>query len=381
MVSIQALRPPSPGPGPAASAGAAVYESGVGEIPQWRLMARRFRQSKLAVVSVFVLGLLYLTAIFATFLAPNHYDQVDAQRQNAAPSTWTWAGGPAICSEKQVLVKETFTYEYTTDCAHPVRVQLFGEGFPYKLFGLIPTKRHLMTVAPGSGTKLEIWGTDTEGRDLFSQAMVGGRISLTVGLIAVAVGTVIGGTMGTVSGYYRGPVDTLLQRFLEILLSIPTLPLWLTLAAVLPRDLPVGQRYLLITVILSLVGWAGLARQVRGKVMAYSDADYVAAARAAGSSSKRIIFTHLLPNATSHLVVTAMLAIPATIIAETSLSFLGVGMLRPGISWGVLLSDASDISSIEQWPWLLIPAVLVILAVTCFQLIGDGLRDAVDPYG
>lgn len=375
MASVQGVIGPEP---EAPAAVPVAVESGVGEIPQWRLMARRFRRSKLAVASIVILGILYLSAIFATFLMPNHYEALDANRKNAAPSTWTWAGGPAICPERQILDKTTFTYTYKSDCSNPIGVHFFGKGFHYKLFGFIPTNRHLMTV---NGEKLFLWGTDSEGRDIFSEAMQGGRISLTVGLVAVGFGTIIGGAIGTISGYFRGRIDTLLQRFIEILLCIPTLPLWLTLAAVLPRDMSVGKRYFLITVILSLVGWAGLARQVRGKVMAYSQADYVSAARAAGSSSKRIIFTHLLPNATSHLVVTAMLAIPATIIAETSLSFLGVGMLRPGVSWGVLLSDAQDISTVEQYPWLLIPAGLVVLAVTCFQLIGDGLRDAVDPYG
>jgi peptide/nickel transport system permease protein len=353
-------------------------ESDVGSIPQWRLMARRFRQSKLAVISVFILIILYLCAIFATFLAPNQYNAQDPNRKYAAPSSWTWSGGPAICAERQFLNRQALEFQYKSDCAHPVGIHFFGEGFKYKLFGLIPTRRHLMTV--GHGQKLLLWGADREGRDIFARAMQGARVSLTVGLLGVAIGTAIGATIGTISGYFRGRVDTVLQRFIEIILSIPTLPLWLTLAAVLPRGMSVTKRYFLITVILSLVGWAALARQVRGKVMSYSTADYVAAARAAGSSSKRIIFTHLIPNSTSHIIATAMLAVPATIIAETSLSFLGVGMLPPAVSWGVLLSDAQQVSTVEQYPWLLIPAALVVLAVVCFQLIGDGMRDAVDPY-
>jgi peptide/nickel transport system permease protein len=206
-------------------------------------------------------------------------------------------------------------------------------------------------------------------------------VSLTIGLLGVLIATVLGAIIGTISGYFRGAVDTLIQRFIEVILSVPTLPLWATMAAVLPRDMSVVKRYFLITLVLSLVQWAPLARQVRGKVMAYASADYVAAARAAGSSSPRIIMTHLLPNAMSHIVAVAMLAVPATIIAETSLSFLGIGMLPPAVSWGVLLSDAQQISVVLQYPWMLIPAAPVIIAVTCFLLIGDGVRDAVDPYG
>ena len=349
------------------------------DLPQWRLMARRFRRGRLAVAGAVVLLVMYLCAIFATFLAPNPYDQQDSDQVNSAPTTLVWSGGPAMCGETQYLEQSTFTYKYRSDCSKPVPIHILGSGFHYKLFGLIPTDRHLLTVqAPN---RLLLWGADSQGRDVFARAMQGARVSLTIGVLGVAVGTFLGATIGTVSGYFGGRIDTVLQRFIELLLSLPTLPLWLALAAILPTDMSVTKRYLLITLILSLVGWAGLARQIRGNVMSYASADYVAAARAAGSSSARIVFRHLIPNAASHIVATAMLAVPATIIAETSLSFLGVGMLPPAVSWGVLLSDAQSVSTVQQYPWLLIPAVLVVLAVVCFQLIGDGLRDAVDPYG
>lgn len=353
--------------------------SSTATVPQWRLMARRFTRSRLAVASGIVLAVLYLCAILATFLAPNPYDQQDSDQKYAAPSSLTWSGGPAVCSKAQYLDQAVFEYKYRTDCSQPVPIHIFGKGFEYKLFGVIPTNRHLMSLP--TEQKLLLWGADSQGRDVFARAMQGARVSLTIGLIGVAVGTFLGATIGTVSGFFGGRVDTVLQRFIELLLSLPTLPLWLALAAILPQHMSVTERYFLITLILSLVGWAGLARQVRGKVMAYSSADYVAAARAAGSSNANIVFRHLLPNAASHIVVTAMLAVPATIIAETSLSFLGVGMLPPAVSWGVLLSDAQNVSTVQQYPWLLIPAALVVLAVMCFQLIGDGLRDAVDPYG
>jgi peptide/nickel transport system permease protein len=364
-------------PGPEIQA--AVVESSVGEVSQWRLMARRFRQSKLAVAAMIILALMYLGALFATFLSPDEYDAQDANRKNAAPSSWTWDGGPAVCGVTQVLDTTNLAYKYKSDCKKAVHVHFFGEGFKYKLFHLIPTRRHLFTV--DSPNKVLLWGADTQGRDVFARTLQGARVSLTIGLLGVAISTALAAIIGTISGYFRGAVDTIIQRIIEIILSVPTLPLWATMAAVLPRDMSVTKRYFLITLVLSLVGWAGLARQVRGKVMAYASADYVAAAKAAGSSHRRIIFTHLLPNAMSHIVAVAMLAIPATIIAETSLSFLGIGMLPPAVSWGVLLSDAQQISVVLQYPWMLIPAAAVVVAVTCFQLIGDGVRDAVDPYG
>ncbi len=353
--------------------------SDVGDVSQWRLMWRRFKQSKLAVGGGIILLVMYAIALFAPFLSPNEPNQVDSDAANIQPSKLTWNGGLAICGQSQKLNQETFTWEYTIDCNKPTAIQWFGHGHEYKMFGLIPTDRHLVT-AP-KPAKLYLWGGDEEGRDVFSRALTGARVSLTIGMFGVGIATIIAAVVGTISGYFGGLVDNVLQRIIEVILSVPTLPLWATMAAVLPRDMSVTKRYFLITVILSLVAWAGLARQVRGKVMAYSGADYVAAARAAGSGHSRIILTHMVPNSVSHLVVVTMLAIPGTIIAETSLSFLGIGMLPPAISWGVLLQDAQKVQVVTQYPWLLIPAVMVVLAVTCFQLLGDGVRDAVDPYG
>ncbi len=371
--------PPAPIPEIAGTPAPTSPDGGTATLPQWRLMARRFCKSRLAVAGSIVLAVLYACAVLAPFLSPNPYQQQDANLKNASPTSIVWSGGPAICSRQQQLDTETFTYEYRSDCGSSVPLRFFGEGYDYKLFGLIPTDRHLVTV--DQPHTLLLWGADSAGRDVFARSMQGARVSLTIGLLGVAVGTFLGATIGTISGYFRGAVDTLLQRCIELLTSLPTLPLWLALAALLPQDMSVTNRYFLITLILSLVGWAGLARQVRGKVMSYAASDYVAAARIAGSSSGRIVFKHLIPNASSHIVATSMLAVPATIISETSLSFLGVGMLPPAVSWGVLLSDAQNVATVQQHPWLLIPAALVVIAVTCFQLIGDGLRDAVDPYG
>ena len=351
--------------------------SKVGEVSQRQLMFRRFKRSKLAVASVIILILMYAIAILAPFLSPNAPEAVDQDFKYAAPSSWTWDGGPAICSTTQEIDPVNISTVYVKNCDEPIKVHLFGKGFEYKLFGLIPTERHLMTVSEG---RLLIFGADGNGRDLFARTMYGARVSMTIGLLGVAIATVLGSIIGTISGYSGGVTDNVIQRIIEIIMSIPTLPLWATMAAVLPQEQSVTNRYFLMTMILSLVAWTGLARQVRGKVMSYASADYVAAARSAGSSHMRIIMTHLLPNSTSHIVAVSMLAVPATILAETTLSFLGIGMLDPAISWGVLLQDASKIDVLQQYPWVLIPGAAVILAITCFQLFGDGLRDAVDPY-
>jgi len=358
---------------------AVVADSKVGEVSQTQLMYRRFKQSKLAIISLIILGLLYLSALLAPFLAPNDPVAVDQAYKYAAPSSLTWSGGPAMCRVTQEIDPVNISTTYVKDCGNPIPLHFFGQGFQYKFLGLIAMDRHLI-VAPEGEAKLLLFGADGNGRDIFARTLYGGRVSLTIGILGVAVATVLGSVMGTWSGYAGGKTDNLIQRFIEVVMSIPTLPLWATMAAVLSPDLSVTNRYFLMTLILSLVAWAGLARQVRGKVMGYAKSDYVASAKSAGAKAPRIILTHLLPNSASHIVAVSMLAIPATIIAETTLSFLGIGMLEPAISWGVLLKDAQRIDVLQQYPWVLLPALFVIVAVACFQLLGDGVRDAVDPY-
>lgn len=359
-----------------AAAPAAPESSKIAQLSQFQLMLRRFKQSKLAVASLIVLIFMYLVVIFAGFLSPNDPRDVSSDFKYAPPSSWTWAGGPAICTTKLEIDPINITSSYKTHCDQPIPLHFFGKGFQYSFLG-IKLDRHLVTVPHG---KLLVVGADSNGRDILSRTFYGGRVSMTIGLLGVAIATVLGSIIGTISGYAGGATDNIIQRAIEIVISIPTLPLWATMAAVLPQSMAVTKRYFLITIILSLVTWTGLARQVRGKVMAYSRADYVAAAKSANSGRMRIIVTHLLPNATSHIVAVSMLAIPATILAETALSFLGIGMLDPAISWGVLLQDASKIAVLQQYPWILFPALAVILTITCFQLLGDGVRDAVDPY-
>lgn len=351
----------------------------VGKISQFTLMRRRFMENRLSVFGGIVLILMYLMALVAPFLSPYPFDALDSNYQFGAP-TGVYVVGlqPVICGTNQTLDKSTFTWVYTTDCSKLYPIRFLTHGYHYTLLGFIPSDLHLFGVDPPA--KIYLFGADGQGRDVLSRVLEGSRISLTIGLLGVALAIILGSIMGTVSGYLGGTSDNLIQRFIELLQSMPTLPLWAALAAALPQDMSVVQRYFYITVILSLITWTGLARQVRGKVMAYRTLDYTYAARLAGASPLRIILTHMLPNAISHIIVVATLAVPFSILGETSLSFLGLGMLPPAVSWGVLLRDAQQVQVVEQHPWLLIPAVAVIIAVTCYQFLGDGLRDAADPY-
>ncbi len=352
----------------------------VGQISQWRLMARRFRQSKLSVAGGIVLVLMYLAVIFAEFLAPNDYQEISADYQYARPSEITlMTGWPGVYAQKATLDQANFTWKVATDYTTVYPVNLFVKGYPYKILGVIPSDVHLFGVqAPA---KIYFWGADGQGRDLFARVLKGGQVSMSVGLVGVAIVIVLGSIMGTASGYFGGAIDNAMQRTIELIQSFPTLPLWLALAAALPRDMSVVQRYFFITLVLAFIDWTGLARQVRGKVLGYRSADYTAAALAAGGSHGRIILTHMLPNALSHIIVVAALSVPGVILGETALSFLGLGMLPPAVSWGVLLRDAQQVQVVTTYPWLLIPGLAVVLAVLCFNLLADGLRDAVDPYG
>lgn len=368
-------------PGIAMDDAGSLIEAGkdIGQVSQWTLMRRRFMENKLSVAGGIVLIIMYLIAIFAPFLSPYDYRTLDSNSQFAAPTAIHFVNGhPSVCGVSQTLNTSTFTWVYKPDCNKAAPIQLFVPGFSYRLLGIIPTNIHLFGVA--APDKIFLWGADAQGRDVLSRVLEGSRISLSVGLVGVAISVVLGSIMGAASGYLGGVADNLIQRFIELLLSMPTLPLWAAMAAALPQDISVVKRYFFITIVLALVGWTGLARQVRGKVLAYRSLDYTSAARLAGASPMRIILSHMLPNAISHIIVVASLAVPATILAETSLSFLGLGMLPPAVSWGVLLRDAQQVQVVEAHVWLLIPAAAVIIAVTCYQLLGDGLRDAADPY-
>jgi peptide/nickel transport system permease protein len=273
--------------------------------------------------------------------------------------------------------------EWVIDETREIPVDLFSKDFEYKLLGLFPTNVHLLGFseeARAQGAKIYLLGTDRLGRDQWSRLMYGTRISMSLGLVGVTFSVFLGLLLGGLSGYLGGPVDTVIQRLIELLQSLPTIPLWLALTAALPSTWSVEQVYFAIVLILSLVTWSTLGREVRGRFLSLREEDFVVAAKLAGAGQMRIIFKHMIPAFTSHIIATSTLAIPVVIINEASLSFLGLGLRPPAISWGVMLQEAQNLQSLALAPWLLLPGVAIILTVLGLNLVGDGLRDAADPY-
>jgi len=354
---------------------------------QWQLMWWRFRKHHLAMAAGIVVVCFYLAAIFADFLATTDPELSDAKRSLMPPQRlhWfdSWSLQPHVYAVKGARDPKTFKRVYQVDPTQKIPVFVFVHGFPYKLLGLLPTDRHLLGVGTSyeAAQTLFILGTDVQGRDLWSRLLYATRISVSIGLVGVALSLFLGVLLGGISGFYGGWVDTLIQRFIEILRSIPTIPLWMGLAAALPRDWSILQVYFAITIIISLLGWTELARVVRGRFLALREEDFVVAARLAGCSQMRIIFVHMVPSFMSHIIAATTLALPAMIISETSLSFLGLGLRPPAVSWGVLLQQAQNVQTVAISPWLMLPAIPVIIAVLAFNFLGDGLRDAADPYG
>ena len=353
---------------------------------QWQLMWWRFQKHRLAMLSTGIVLLFYLVVAFADFLATVDPLSSEAQRSLLPPQPIHWFDGgrfaPHVYGLKGVRDPLTFKRVYTPDPEVKVRVRFFARGFDYSLFGVIPVNRHLLGVEGGRAEEtLFLLGTDEQGRDLWSRLMYGTRTSLSIGLFGVGLSLVLGVLLGGISGLYGGVIDTVIQRVIEILRSIPTIPLWMGLAAALPNDWSTTQVYFAITLIISLVGWTELARVVRGRFLSLRKEDFVTAAELAGCGRLRIIFTHLVPSFLSHIIAATTLAIPAMIISETSLSFLGLGLRPPAISWGVLLQQAQNIQALAISPWLLIPSVPVTIVILAFNFMGDGLRDAADPYG
>jgi peptide/nickel transport system permease protein len=360
--------------------------SEVGQISQWALMRLRFGRNKLAMAGLIGLVIMYLMVFFGPFIAPNEYTYQNKDYVFGNPSQFTLIGpngqlGLYTYATTTKLDQASFTFVVKVDKTKKLPIKFFFKGDPYTLFGFIHSDIHLVGV--DLPQRIYITGADALGRDMFARTLVGGQISMTVGLVGVILSIVLGSILGTISGYYMGMADDVIQRIIEVISSFPTIPLWAALAAALP---PVSERftaldrYFLITVVLSLVNWTGLARQLRAKVMAYRSADFCQAALAAGANDSRIIFVHMLPNAASHIIVSAALSVPFMILGETSLSFLGLGILPPMVSWGALLKDAQQVSVILQHPWIMIPGLAVVIAVLLFSFLGDGVRDAVDPY-
>ncbi len=363
-----------------------VTEERISVATQWQLMWWRFQKHRLAMVSTVVVLLFYLVVVLADFLSYSNPLASEAQRSLLPPQRIHWFDGGRFAPHVYGLTGRrdpiTFKRVYTPDPEKKIPVRFFARGFDYRLFGLIPAGRHLVGVEGATAEEtLFVLGTDEQGRDLWSRLMYGTQTSLIIGLVGVAMSLILGVLLGGISGLYGGVVDTVIQRVIEILRSIPTIPLWMGLAAALPNEWTTMQIYFAITVIISLIGWTELARVVRGRFLSLREEDFVMAAELAGCGQMRIIFTHLVPSFLSHIIAATTLAIPAMIISETSLSFLGLGLRPPAISWGVLLQQAQNIQALAISPWLLFPAIPVILVILAFNFMGDGLRDAADPYG
>jgi len=369
----------------AAEPQAAAAQDRWAEATQLQLTWWRFRKHRLAVVSLFVIALFYGVAIFADVLAINDPHATDARRSFIPPQAihFDESGfNPHVYGLRGVRDRRTFQLVYTPDPSRKLPVRLFTRGYTYSLLGLFETDIHLIGIAGGQrGEGIFLLGTDQLGRDLFSRMIVATRVSLSIGLAGVTLSLLLGVILGGVSGLYGGWVDTVIQRVIEVLRSIPTIPLWMGLAAALPNSWSTLQVYFAITVIISLIGWTDLARVVRGRFLSLREEDFVVAAELAGASQGRIIFRHMLPSFASHIIAAVSLALPAMIVSETALSFLGLGLRPPAISWGILLQDAQNIQVLSGAPWLLSAAVPVILVILAFNFLGDGLRDAADPYG
>ncbi|MBT3375737.1 MAG: ABC transporter permease [Lentisphaerae bacterium] len=353
---------------------------------QWQLIWWKFSANKLAMLGLLFLGLAYLTVLVAEFAAPSDPRRRNAKRILAPPTrirftdeAGTFHLRPFIYPIIQERNPETLRRSFKEDRTHRVPLGLFVRGDRYTIWGMVSTDLHLFGTGD-SDRPLLLLGADRMGRDLFSRIIAGGRISLSIGLVGIALSVSLGILIGGVSGYYGGPLDTAIQRCIEIIISIPRLPLWMGLSVALPPDWSVEKRYLGIVIILSLMAWPGLARSVRGKFMAVKEEDFVMAAHLDGAGPLRIILKYLLPSFLSHIIAGVSLAIPAMILGETSLSFLGLGLQAPAISWGVLLKDTMSIRALAHAPWLLFPGLFIIFTVLSFNFVGDGLRDAADPY-
>jgi peptide/nickel transport system permease protein len=349
---------------------------------QWQLMWAKFKDHKLALVSLGVLGVFYSIALLGPLLAP--CDSWQTSRFTFAPPAriHVFHNGrlmrPFVYGMKMTSDPRTFERSIAPDKSTVLPVRFFVRGAEYEWLWLVRGNLHLFGV--DSGGQINLLGTDILGRDCFSRDIVSTQISVTVGLVGVFITFVLGCLIGGVSGYYGGVVDNVLQRFMEFVTCLPTIPMWMALGAAIPAQWSNLKVYFAITVILALRSWTGLSRQVRSKLLQLRDEDYIIAAKVAGASDSRIILTHLLPGFASYLIVSLTLEIPRMILGETTLSFFGLGLRPPTVSWGVLLQDAQNLAAISVYPWLMFPAIMVVVCVLAFNFLGDGLRDAADPY-
>ena len=352
-----------------------------------QLMWRKFARHRMALISGIILILLYFVTILAGFFGPYGIQNGDASLSFAPPmrvrfynpETQTFSLRPFIFPLLGQRNSETFQLEYIEDRTNPVHLQFLVKGDPYKILGLIEWNMHLYGTE-NEDVRVYIMGADQRGRDLFSRIIYGGQVSLSVGILGVGLTVLLGAIIGTLSGYYGGTIDNLTQRMIETIQTFPEIPLWMALAAAIPPNWPPEWVYAGIVVVLAFVHWTGLAREVRGLVLSLKERDFVASAEASGGSTARIVRKHMIPNAASHIIVTATLAIPVTILGESALSFLGIGVRPPMVSWGLLLNDAIKIQILALSPWMLFPAIFILLTVMTYNFLGDGLRDMVDPF-
>ena len=352
-------------------------------LSQWQLIALNFAKHRLAVWSMYVLTLLYLTAIFAEVVAPSVPTRNNLDHAFCPPQLlrWNWANGLHVRPLTQRLDPITLRRTYIEETDKPIPVGLLVRGEAYDFWGLVPTNIHLIGAKGDAAAKPVFFlGADRYGRDILTRMIYGSRVSLSVGLIGIAFTFLFGMTIGGISGYIGGKTDLVIQRLIEVINALPQLPLWIALGAALPNDWSPLRVYFAITVLLSLLGWTGLARVVRGKILSLREEDYAMAARLLGAGHSRVLFRHLLPGFTSHIIVSLSLAVPGMILGETSLSFLNLGLRPPVVSWGVMLQDCLDVQAVRYYPWLMMPVLAIVATVLCFNFMGDGLRDAADPY-
>ncbi|MBN1641641.1 MAG: ABC transporter permease [Anaerolineae bacterium] len=357
---------------------------------QWQLMWWKFRKHRLAIIGGIVLILLYTTAILADFIAPHDPNLFNKLYPYAPPQPVRFADEnglrllqPYVYGLKRERDPTTLgvVFEVDTEVRYPVR--LFVHSHPYKFWGLFDSDLHLLGADVDPEVLEETFfllGSDRLGRDQLSRILYGTRISLSIGLLGMSISFFLGILLGGISGYYGGIADNIIQRIIEFLRSVPSTPLWMALSAALPPTWPALRVYFGITIILSLISWTGLARVVRSKFLSLREEDFVMAAKLCGTTELRIIFRHLLPSFLSHIIASLTLSIPGLILSETSLSFIGLGLRPPTISWGVLMKEAQNLVVVAQAPWLLIPGILIVITVLSFNFMGDGLRDAADPY-